>query len=227
MRVTRLSNLYNSLSTGNPKRLHVYQAIVAVAARSGRTSLLVPQVAHLDAWLAEWHASPSEARALLLELADAFRKAQLVYVARPSARFFFLGEKGGQRRLRRSREWRKGMGPSLTGPSFLSLHGSPRIGDMDSPEAHDMLRKYLTALDKDGLSASSESRAAAIRAVVEAINAPGVFQFDELLAQGGTAHGREGACARPPACARRPANTIGGGRAAVGALCTRSQRCVR
>ena len=72
----RLSNVYNNLQPHNPQRLQVYRTVVAVAAKSGRTSLLLPQLGNLDAWLKEWRASPQEGRALLLEVSEALRKGQ-------------------------------------------------------------------------------------------------------------------------------------------------------
>ena len=77
-----MTNLYNSLAAGSPKRLAVYRAVVQVASRTGRVSLLVPQLEKLDQWLAEWKATPEAGRALLLELSDALRKAQLLCVLR-------------------------------------------------------------------------------------------------------------------------------------------------
>ena len=65
-----------------------------------------------------------------------------------------------------------------------------RTTDVGSPtasaEAHDVLRKYLASFDAAGAAAASEAKAAATRAVVEAINQPSVFQFDELLVLPGT-----------------------------------------
>jgi hypothetical protein len=75
----RLSNVYNSLPAAHPLRLRVYRTVVAVAAKGGRTALLVPQLGQLDAWLAEWQAPLADRRALLHELSDALRAADLLY----------------------------------------------------------------------------------------------------------------------------------------------------
>ena len=64
------------MSASNQQRLQVYRTVVGVAAKSGRTGVLVPQLANLDAWLAEWKASPAEARALLLEVSEALRNGK-------------------------------------------------------------------------------------------------------------------------------------------------------
>jgi len=166
----RLTNLYNSLAAGSPKRLAVYRAVVQVASRAGRVSLLVPQLEKLEQWLAEWKATPQEGRALLLELSDALRKAQLLCVPRalpaPHAA---------------NRSWRS-----------LTVWSAPMLAVCltDSNEAHGLLRKYLASLEKEAAAATgSDAQAAATRAVVEAINTPAVLHFDELLALAGACCG--------------------------------------
>jgi len=58
----------------------------------------------------------------------------------------------------------------------------PAVCLADSNEAHGLLRKYLASLEKEAAAATgSDAKAAATRAVVEAINTPGVLHFDELF----------------------------------------------
>ncbi|KAI9594648.1 hypothetical protein BDF19DRAFT_444409 [Syncephalis fuscata] len=68
-----LSNLFNALQNTSSLRSRVFQSIVRLAERAGAMSALVPQLAHLDAWMTEWSLDAEQQSELYLQLGLAFK----------------------------------------------------------------------------------------------------------------------------------------------------------
>ncbi|KAK9449433.1 uncharacterized protein V1518DRAFT_415995 [Limtongia smithiae] len=67
--ISVLSNLFNLLPPSSPLRQRVFSTVVSVAAKTGNTALLLPQLKQLPQWVEEWELSPAEHVALLTSIA--------------------------------------------------------------------------------------------------------------------------------------------------------------
>ncbi|KAJ3145771.1 hypothetical protein HDU86_000638 [Geranomyces michiganensis] len=65
-----LSNLYNSFDATNPVRYDIFVAIVTYAAQADEVEIVVPQLAAIDSWIAEWGVTADKSRALYLLISE-------------------------------------------------------------------------------------------------------------------------------------------------------------
>ncbi|RKP07316.1 hypothetical protein THASP1DRAFT_17226, partial [Thamnocephalis sphaerospora] len=66
-----LSNLFNALAPTSALRARVFQSLVLVAEQTGAISAIVPQLPHLDAWMAEWSLETEKRCELYLQISKA------------------------------------------------------------------------------------------------------------------------------------------------------------
>ncbi|KAJ3177630.1 hypothetical protein HDU87_004383 [Geranomyces variabilis] len=71
-----LSNLYNSFDATFSGRYEVFTAIVAVAGKADEMEIVVPQLAALDSWIAEWGVTGNKSRALYLLISEQLEKSE-------------------------------------------------------------------------------------------------------------------------------------------------------
>lgn len=85
-----LSNLFNSLPSTSPLRLHIFKALLSLAAANDDLDYLSSALNTLPQWLAQWHVSEADKAACLESVAKALEAAEKEHAQTSKAYQFLL-----------------------------------------------------------------------------------------------------------------------------------------